>query len=434
MRDYERIVRQLIAQKNEAPKVDFKRTVDPDSKRDIAEIAKLSIAMANTDSDDQEDFGYIIFGASRGELVGGVDWLALDSRCASFVRSVNNYIHPEAFLELKTFLDDDKGWFGTLLIKPSIRQMRPHVVAKEFSDRTPVIRRNECFVRRGEAIELASRTDLERMFYQRFGLEYQVLLERDSPQPNPTVSWSQGTLRTDVLALPPRAEPAPVPITLLSEFPKPLRALLRGADVHAADAYDRSVREYNAELRQWAAQERERLGVHNNLIRLHVACRNDGRVPLLGPRWILRFPAAFSLYSENELPRSPRPPDKPRPPRIAGVADASSLLLDHYGSAVDAVDARRNLNWLSGLSPTRVEVDLGGMSRRDEHSAEGWSRKILHGFDEVAERPILLLAPVKEDIYEVNYEVHADNLFPPKKGTLRIKVDRHATRLDTKEA
>lgn len=167
MPDYETLLRQLVREGNESPKVDFKRAMDLREKRNIAELAKLCIGIANTDSGELEGIGFIVLGATPGELLGGMDDLGSDSFRAGLVANLNGYIEPEAQLEVRAFRDAARGWFGALLVRPSPVGARPHVVARECTVDRFSIRRGECYVRRGEATELARRSDYDRLFEER---------------------------------------------------------------------------------------------------------------------------------------------------------------------------------------------------------------------------------------------------------------------------
>lgn len=227
MPDYESLLRLLVREGNESPKVDFKRSMNLRETRDVAELAKLCLAIANTDSAELEGIGYVVLGAAPSELVGGMDDLGSDSFRASLVASLNRYIEPEAQLEIRAFRDPERGWFGAILVRPSPVGARPHVVARECTVQRFSIRRGECYVRRGEATELANRADYDRLFEERHRdrsrghetamhalqervAELQQTQERFFAQ---TVALLNGIGRADApLAPAPILTPAPMPV------------------------------------------------------------------------------------------------------------------------------------------------------------------------------------------------------------------------------
>ena len=75
MINHESIVRRLVQQGHESEKVDYKRTIDISQKVSRAKLAKLVSAIANTDSEDLDDYGYVILGAEKRQLIGKMDTL-----------------------------------------------------------------------------------------------------------------------------------------------------------------------------------------------------------------------------------------------------------------------------------------------------------------------------------------------------------------------
>ena len=159
-RNYEAIVRKLIADGCELPKVDLKRQVDFDDNHAVAKVAQLILAIANTDSDEYDDIGYVIIGADRREIHGGADWFSDDSKSAAIVQKLIRYMQPVPLLEVRGFQEPGRGWCGAIVVRPSPHHLRPHFVAKEFGG---VMSRHDCYVRRGEIPDLASREDFDRM-------------------------------------------------------------------------------------------------------------------------------------------------------------------------------------------------------------------------------------------------------------------------------
>jgi hypothetical protein len=167
MTDSEMLLRRLIADGNEGPKVDFKSHVKLREPATIAKLAKHCLAVANTDSAEFEGSGFVILGAEARQLVGGLDDLGIDSFRASLLSQLNRYIEPEARLELRAYNDPEKGWFGAIVVRPSPPALQPHTIARAFEDKSLQLRVGECYVRRGESTELARKSDYDRLFEKR---------------------------------------------------------------------------------------------------------------------------------------------------------------------------------------------------------------------------------------------------------------------------
>ena len=171
----EKTVRDLIRGGYELPKVEFKSDLkvgiasDPLSLSKIAraKLAKLASSIANTDSDELDNCGYIILGAKRGEIIGGVEALAHDATSAKWVQQINAYLDPPMRLKVVSFKDSQKGWFGAIVIPASDPHERPHFINKGYCSDKLVLRKGECYVRIGDTTELARPADYHRMYMQK---------------------------------------------------------------------------------------------------------------------------------------------------------------------------------------------------------------------------------------------------------------------------
>jgi hypothetical protein len=194
MQDYEAIVRRLIDEGAETDKVDFKRELPLEQKATKALLAKLASSLANSDSEELDNYGYIILGAEKGRIVGGIDSLRDDQFSASLLRGINVYLDPPLSLEIRTFSDREAGAFAALIVRPRLAVTGPHFIAKEFNDGSLRILPGQMYVRVGEEIRLAQRPDFERLYYAKYSLELGKILDaRRAPQPQPKVLLRNGS-------------------------------------------------------------------------------------------------------------------------------------------------------------------------------------------------------------------------------------------------
>ncbi|WP_437634243.1 AlbA family DNA-binding domain-containing protein [Sorangium sp. So ce854] len=159
----ETLVRDIITQGVEGPKVDRKQILAIGSAAEQVEFAKDVSAIANTDDDAYQDHGFIIFGVNKsGELCGGItafERSAIDNTRAALIDAIKKYIAPVPKLFAFGFLDPQAGPWGVIVIPPSNRQA--HLFIKEFSPRpTP----GDWFVRVGEVTVKARPEDYARVF------------------------------------------------------------------------------------------------------------------------------------------------------------------------------------------------------------------------------------------------------------------------------
>lgn len=95
--ELEALLRRIILQRAEGPKVDFKRELTIADKAGQAELAKDLSSIANTDDDvHYDDVGYVILGASPGSLTGSVTTLAgdIDGLQARLTEVMGGFLAP----------------------------------------------------------------------------------------------------------------------------------------------------------------------------------------------------------------------------------------------------------------------------------------------------------------------------------------------------
>lgn len=159
--ELEALLRKLITQGAEGPKVDFKKTITLGDKPAQAELAKDISSIANTDDEAHlDDFGYVIIGAVRGTLVGGVSELSgdIDKLQAQITDVIKGFVAPVPQFSLSAFDDDTLGRWGVIVIPPSARQ--PHLLVR---DGAGDVVKHEWWVRVNDTKERAGPHDYARI-------------------------------------------------------------------------------------------------------------------------------------------------------------------------------------------------------------------------------------------------------------------------------
>lgn len=420
MRDYEKLIRELVRRGDESPKVDFKATLDLDDREVVVDLARTILAVANTDSDELDDLGLIIVGAKKGVLLGGVEQFARDNVCASVLDKVAPYIDPLPRVEVKGFRDPDVGQIAVVVVFPSPRDQRPHFVKKEYQNDQKkkdkvVLRRHECYVRRGEQVALAAPADFERMYRARFGRVY---------EPGPRLRWLVDGRPIDVLRIPPRRDVHP-------EDPGPDDPFPVSELEACTTTFRERAQHYNDALRSffdaWSRYD-DSMVIHRiveangNFLSLSLA--NDGEAALKSPTVRVSFPEVFAVADADELPEQPerpRRPSRPTPPTTGlAVFFEGSGLAKFFEAAQVAPGLRLPLRpELPRFISNSLEID----SKRGIVS--GGALELLHGVDPLDFETVVLLVPkdAGPGEYQVSYSVHAENLPQPFRGSLTLVVE-----------
>lgn len=419
IRDYEAIVRKLIADGCETRKIDLKRFVDFDSRQDVAELARLVLAIANTDSDELDDIGYIIVGASRREIHGGADWLAGDSSATAIIDKLGRYIRPLPIIEVRAFQEPGRGWFGAILVKPSPHHLRPHFVAKEFDG---LMRRDECYVRPKDSVQLASREDYDRMYAQRHA----------KPSPLPRLAWLIEGEAYDTVTVPPRGIVPPLVDADIIErnfSPEAIEAMPENKRVEAKRFND-ATKQHIAVLEGMSNAYEKWYLCEKFSCDLHVALGNEGTAPLERAICFVDVPSDFEVFDCESIPERvdiPEPPPSAVERRIAaslglfGVATSPIM-------AISAVNNKKLLESLRPLGPRNMVPNIDGLMMEVDNRFHGSMVKVRHGFTVPFRSPAILVAPAAIGDYEIRYVIHADNLPEAVEDVLIVEVREGAPR------
>jgi hypothetical protein len=78
---------------------------------------------------------------------------------------VKDYVDPKVIFSVQRFEDPEVGWWGVIVIPPSTET---HVFRKEYSDQSLNIRKGDVYVRSGDSIILADKSEHDRLQRRKF--------------------------------------------------------------------------------------------------------------------------------------------------------------------------------------------------------------------------------------------------------------------------
>jgi hypothetical protein len=451
--DLEKLIRELIMAGGEGNKVDLKSETDFKSNEGRMRLAKLISAIANTDDPLYGNCGYIVFGAKRGEILGGMEALSEDNVSASVNQSINAFLDPQVRFNIRTFKDGDNGVFAVFAISPSTPQERPHFIAKDGNDGKSNIYKGQCFVRYGDRIELAQRSDYERLYAARYQQEINrlrsMLEERDQQRPNAdvVVKSESGLAQSCEAKVVSYTERPDIEERVQKERdrylnpPRPYESLGTGAGAFIVASYLSNPLLFPSQ--QYDPQEVERylplyrkylqeLDKYNDakakLYELHLVLHNDGTVPTENLTLILTFPYVVQKIIKDE--DAPKKPERPTTPELRSRLE-SILGPGMHASLYGINAASRMLNELTpvprlNLHPPNV---LGPVIKNREVRFE--VKRLPHGLPlELEPLHLSFGSPsiLKEGEHSISYVIHADNQQQAKTGqlTMQLKAEEKA--------
>lgn len=160
--DLEPFLRARIAEKSEQDKLDLKRDLMMEDKKEKLNLVRLISSFANTESDLYEDHGFLIYGADKdqGRITQHCEILkgkGTDKLQSEMVNLLKGYLFPLPSFEVYAFEEPGVGTWGAIVIHP--QQLGPFVFRKE-SDNWRV---GEWRVRRGAQVATPEFDDYLRM-------------------------------------------------------------------------------------------------------------------------------------------------------------------------------------------------------------------------------------------------------------------------------
>jgi len=438
--DLEKLIRKVIRKGDEYDKVESKSFYDLSQKKDRIRLVKCIAAIANSDDTYFENKGYIILGAKRGKLVGGFDALEKDATSANIQNWVRDYIDPKVKFSLERFKDSKLGWWGVIIIPPSVET---HVFRKEFSD--PNIRRGDVYVRHGDSITLADKSDHDRLQRRKFQntidkLEGKIdrleakIEEQKALQPDLKLYFTdeKNNLHDEREVHPIFIEKTREEyLAELSEYQEireienKLKDLENEIDAGKCEGisisiafnreklinYEKALKKYLEKLKEFKVSYQKYLSQYSRVISLKFALFNAGNSLAEGITFYVYFPDNFKMSKELNFFDEPefqeKKPKDPRRSSFADLFDSKSFIPEFHSPYI----------------PKVMDLTYGGPYIKSNKSikVEYWVNKLLHShrhdFD-----PVYLLSPDQEMDINLEYSIYAENVAGKSEGTLLLKI------------
>lgn len=181
--ELETFLRARISEKTESDRLDYKATLDLDSKEQKLKLLLDLNSIVNATSEEFEGHGFLLFGMNRedGKITHEVKLfrdLAVDNIENSIVQLADEYMAPQLGFNLFTFKDADVGHWGCIVIWPAAE--RPVIFKKQGSYKDGAARdtskrtqhlwsEGDWFVRRGPRNTKPNLDDHRRIQEQQLG-------------------------------------------------------------------------------------------------------------------------------------------------------------------------------------------------------------------------------------------------------------------------
>ena len=183
------------------------------------------------------------------------------------------------------------------------------------------------------------------------------------------------------------------------------------------DSYEKEREEYLQAYRAYLGEAVAWKQLRGCSQRIYFVISNDGTQPALGVVVRVVAPDGISVREPDDWPHAPNPPERPSRPKIGLERMVASLQMNPGLMLSPTI--------FGGRYPELAlpDPDQAGPSITPFNSTLiQWERsKVMHGLP-LDLTPLILTFPavMEERMYELHYELHAENLAKPAEGTLRI--------------
>jgi len=181
------------------------------------------------------------------------------------------------------------------------------------------------------------------------------------------------------------------------------------------ERYEKDLDKYIEEMLKYYKKEYKFKELQSRLIELKFIIINNGNLPAEDIDIFMHFPDGFVMFSEDELPKKPKEPEKPIPPRTQQemISNFQKSLIPSFPSpyipSIITPNINRNLSSGPQIRKTNsyeVKYDLD---------------KLKHGM-QIYLKPVYILFESIDltKSFKISYSILADNLPEPSNGNLNI--------------
>jgi|GEM_PF-3537300 len=427
------LLKTLIKSGDETDKVELKSSFDFAIKKDRIRLVKCIAAIANTDSPFLDNSGYIILGAKRGHLVGGFNSLEQDSTSANIHAWVTNYIEPEIAFSVHRFHDKTVGWWGVIIIPPSIET---HQIKQEYREDKLNIRKGDIYVRHGDLITLADSSDINRLQTRRFkntfdkfesemGVLRREIAEMKSLKPDLKLYFlDERNNQHESLEVQPviwertkeELEGEALNNARIVELEKQLAGLKHGLmttyNAKKFSTASEKLREELSKRKTLRYEYQQNAPVNSRIIELKFMLFNNGSMAASGISLYVIFPVSLDLSATRRSFQG-----DVENPSLEGIMKIFPNILSTSSNLSPMYPA-------SAPAPDFVNPKSGGpdfTKNENENRVKYWMEKLLQGHSYVFD-PIYFISPDNDLDMPISYSIYAENSPGAVQASLQLSL------------
>jgi len=185
------------------------------------------------------------------------------------------------------------------------------------------------------------------------------------------------------------------------------------------ERYKKDLDKYIEEMLKYYKKEYKFKELQSRLIELKFIIINNGNLPAEDIDIFMHFPDGFVMFSEDELPKKPKEPEKPIPPRTQQemISNFQKSLIPSFPipNIPSIINPNINRNLSSGPQIRKI----------NSYEVKYGLDKLKHGIQKYLKPVYILFESIDlAKSFKISYSILADNLPEPSNGDLNIILNK----------
>jgi len=183
------------------------------------------------------------------------------------------------------------------------------------------------------------------------------------------------------------------------------------------ERYEKDLDKYIEEMLKYYKKEYKFKELQSRIIKLKFVIINSGNLPAEDIDIFMHFPDGFVMFSEDELPKKPKEPEKPIPPRTQQemIFNFQKSLIPSFPSSYIPSIITPNINRNLSSGPK--------IRKTNSYEVKYGLDKLKHGIQKYLKPVYILFESIDlAKSFKISYSILADNLPEPSNGNLNIVI------------
>jgi hypothetical protein len=183
------------------------------------------------------------------------------------------------------------------------------------------------------------------------------------------------------------------------------------------ERYEKDLDKYTEGMLKYYQEEYKFKEIQSRLIKLKFVIINVGNQPAEDIEIFTNFPDGFIMFSEDELAKKPKEPEKPSPPRTQ-----QEMIFNFQKSLIPSFPS----SYIPSIITSNINQNLSSgpkIRKTNSYEVKYGLDKLKHGIQKYLKPVYILFESINlAKSFKISYSILADNLPEPSNGNLNIVI------------